>query len=131
MQGIIKAATAKMAREAAFQPRQVRVTWPYGGSGGVVLAIDTAGPLRGEPAPAPAPAAGRPCRSPPPVRRPPCEAPGPADTRAAAQDIIINPGAAGGLIEIPMDRSEQGVHTAEVWVRFSHYLAIYKHVLPS
>ena len=39
MQGLIRAATCKLAREFTFQPQPLRVTWPYGGSDDVVLMI--------------------------------------------------------------------------------------------
>lgn len=118
MQGIIRAATAKMAREVAFQPRLVRVVWPYGGSGNVVLSLDPSVPGKCEPpAAAEAAAAGHRPRAVPSAYSPRREAPGPVDARAAAQDTIVRPGSAGGPLEIPMTRVEQGAHTAEVWVR--------------
>lgn len=102
-----------MALELAFQPRRVRIVWPYGGSGNVVLALDpsdagSAGPAaNAEPRTRTTPPAYGPCRG----------APGPADARANAADVVINPGVTSGLIEVPMERQEQGAHTAEVWVR--------------
>lgn len=40
VQGLIRAATCKLAREFTFQPHPLRVTWPYGGSDDVVLMIN-------------------------------------------------------------------------------------------
>lgn len=113
MQGIIKAATAKMALELAFQPQPVRIVWPYGGSGSVVLMLDPSNQGSAERSPAAAP---RP-RTVPPAYGPYREAPGPADARADVADVVINPGVTSGLIEIPMEQQEQGAHTAQLWVR--------------
>lgn len=40
-EGLIHAATSKLARERTFRPQPLRVTWPYGGSDDVVLLIDS------------------------------------------------------------------------------------------
>eukprot|EP00892_Ulva_mutabilis_P010346 jgi/Ulvmu1/7684/UM038_0116.1 len=113
--GLIRAATAKLAREAAFRPRPLRVTWPYGGDGSVVLAIDAAGKPRRE-----APCTASRGLVPLPDSRQRYYTPGPADAQAATRHVVINPGAGDGPIEIPMHCSKQGAHTAEVWVHPKH-----------
>jgi hypothetical protein len=47
LQGLIRAATCKLAREFTFQPHPLRVTWPYGGSDDVVLLINASTQRRG------------------------------------------------------------------------------------